>query len=153
MQISHSGSKQSTHGLTALRSAFTGGDVHIANGLNVSNINFSPCARTHWHTHAGSQLLAALTRLNWVCDKEAKPGKIAAGDVVWCPAGTTHWHGTDEGSYTIHQTVTLESVEWLEEVDNEDYAKRKEWLIYWNVKECLYRNDRNDVGAACTGIT
>ena len=52
--------------------------------------------------------------------------KIAAGDVVWCPAGTTHWHGAGEGGYMVHQAVTLGSVEWLEEVEDEEYAEKKE---------------------------
>jgi quercetin dioxygenase-like cupin family protein len=61
-----------------------------------------------------------------VCDKGAKPVKILAGDVVWCPPGTTHWHGADEGSYMVHQAVSLGSVEWLDAVGDEEYEKRKE---------------------------
>lgn len=131
MQISRSGSKPSIHGPSAIENAFTGGDVyidpvHAAEGINVSNVNFAPCARTHWHTHAGGQLLTVIAGSGWVCDKGAKPVKISAGDVVWCPAGTTHWHGADEGSYMVHQAVSLGGVEWLEKVADEEYGKRRE---------------------------
>ncbi|XPS75584.1 hypothetical protein M3J09_007659 [Ascochyta lentis] len=59
MQISRSGSKPSIQGPSTIKGAFIGGDVyvdpvHAADGLNVSNVNFSPCARTHWHTLAVS---------------------------------------------------------------------------------------------------
>ncbi|KAF1364455.1 hypothetical protein EJ07DRAFT_99424 [Lizonia empirigonia] len=131
MNISRSGTKPSVHSPSAIKGTFLGGDVnidpvHTAHGPNVSNVNFSPYARTHWHTRAGGQLLTVLAGSGWICDEGAKPVKIAAGDVVWCPVGTTHWHSADEGSYMIHQAVSLGGVEWLDAVKDEDYGKRKE---------------------------
>jgi quercetin dioxygenase-like cupin family protein len=128
MQIARSGSKPCVHGPSLLKNAFTGdayiNPVHAAEGLNVSNVNFTPCARTYWHTHGGGQLLTVLAGSGWVCDKGAKPVKIMAGDVVWCPPGTTHWHGADEESYMVHQALSLGDVEWLDAVNEEEYSKR-----------------------------
>jgi quercetin dioxygenase-like cupin family protein len=111
MTIAHGrASKPSIHGNTALKT-FTGGDVYIdpvlaAESLSVANVNFSPCARTHWHYHEGGQLLRVIAGAGWVCDKDGEAKRIAVGDVIWCPPGTTHWHGADDGSYMVHQAVS-----------------------------------------------
>lgn len=98
--------------------------LHSGDGVSIVNVNFAPRARTHWHTHPGGQLLRVLAGSGWVCDRGAAPKRIHRGDVVWCPAGTTHWHGADEGSYLVHQAVSHGKVEWLDAVEEEEYAKK-----------------------------
>jgi quercetin dioxygenase-like cupin family protein len=131
MQISRSGrgGAASLHGNTAIPDAFTSGDVWIdpvtaGENLQVADVNFAPCARTHWHTHSGGQLLTVLAGSGWVCDKGGKPVKISVGDVIWCPAGTTHWHGADDGSYMVHRAVSLGGVKWLEAINDEEYKNK-----------------------------
>lgn len=131
MQLSRSGTNPAIHGNTAIKNAFSGSNVyvnpiHLAEGINVSNVNFTPCARTHWHTHVGGQLLTVLAGSGWVCDKGSKPVRILTGDVIWCPPGTTHWHGADDGTYMVHQAVSLGGVEWGEEVQDEEYGRKAE---------------------------
>lgn len=132
MTIARSGraGKASVHGNQAIPHAFAGGDVYIdpVNGgenISVANVNFAPCAHTAWHTHGGGQLLTVLAGAGWVCDRGGQPVKISAGDVVWCPPGTTHWHGADANSYMVHTAVSLGSVEWLEAVSDTDYPGNK----------------------------
>jgi quercetin dioxygenase-like cupin family protein len=37
--------------------------------------------------------------------------------MVWCPAGVTHWHGADQGSFMVHEAVSFGGIEWYEEVE------------------------------------
>ena len=100
--------------------------VLSADKLSVGNMKFSPGARTNWHWHDGGQLLRVIAGHGWVCDKGQEPKLIGAGDVIWCPSGTTHWHGVDEGCYMVHQAVSHGSVEWYGKVEDEGYGTAKE---------------------------
>ena len=106
------------------------GDVYLDRAykddtLSVLNVNFTPCARTHWHYHQGGQLLRVVAGSGWICDRGGEPQKIDVGDIVWCPPGTTHWHGADDGSYMVHLAVTHGEVEWYDAVTDEEYNRRK----------------------------
>jgi quercetin dioxygenase-like cupin family protein len=119
--------KDSVHGSTM--NTFTG-DVWIdpvlaSEGISVANVNFTPCARTHWHYHGGGQLLRVIAGSSWICDKGGEPQRINVGDVVWCPPGTTHWHGADDASYMVHQAVSHGKVEWYDAVSDEVYSKKR----------------------------
>lgn len=98
--------------------------VLAAEGMSVGNVNFSPCARTHWHYHEGGQLLRVMVGSGWICDKGSEPHKINVGDVIWCPPGTTHWHGADDESYMVHQAVSHGKVEWYDAVGDDEYGKK-----------------------------
>ncbi|KAL4867196.1 hypothetical protein BDV12DRAFT_209987 [Aspergillus spectabilis] len=89
-----------------------------------ANVTFTPCARTHWHTHEDGQILKVTTGTGWICDKGGVPQKIKAGDVIYAPAGTTHWHGADEGSLMTHFVVGLGKTTWHEAVTDEEYKLR-----------------------------
>ncbi|OIW29030.1 hypothetical protein CONLIGDRAFT_704362 [Coniochaeta ligniaria NRRL 30616] len=64
----------SIQGNVAIPNAFLGGAVYVdmaisAENVSVATVNFAPCARTLWHTHAGGQLLTVLAGSGWVCDR------------------------------------------------------------------------------------
>ncbi len=127
MTITQPGQKDCFPG-KALGDYFTG-DVHIepvltAETMSVGNVTFTPCARTNWHTHTGGQLLRVLVGNGWICDKGDKPRRIRAGDIIWCPPGTTHWHGADDNSYMTHQAASHGQALWHEAVSDEEYAKK-----------------------------
>ena len=92
--------------------------------LTVSNVSFSPCARTNWHWHENGQLLRVMAGSGWICDKGQKPKRINTGDTIWCPAGTVHWHGADDDSFMMHQVTTLGETKWFEPVTNEEYGTK-----------------------------
>jgi quercetin dioxygenase-like cupin family protein len=94
-------------------------------GLTILNVMFTPCARTHWHTHELGQLLTVQAGEGWVCDKGGEPIKISVGDIVWCPPGTTHWHGAAKESYMVHTAATHGKMTWGEPVTEEEYAQAK----------------------------
>ncbi|OOF91502.1 hypothetical protein ASPCADRAFT_509927 [Aspergillus carbonarius ITEM 5010] len=93
---------------------------------SIANVTFTPCARTYWHTHHGGQVIRVTSGSGWICDRGGQARRIKAGDVVWAPPGTTHWHGADEGSVLTHFVVGMGETEWLGEVGEEEYMNRVE---------------------------
>ncbi|KAK2010260.1 cupin domain-containing protein [Colletotrichum eremochloae] len=107
----------------------TTGDVYLEHIIHdehatIANVTFAPCARTHWHTHVGGQMISVLSGTGWVCDKGGEARRIKAGDTVWAPPGTTHWHGADDGSIMSHLIVGVGETNWLDAVTEEEYKKR-----------------------------
>lgn len=76
------------------------------------------------HSHENGQILEVKAGSGWVCDKGSVPQRIRVGDIVTCPAGTTHWHGADDGSMMMHLAISLGKTTWAEEVTSEEYGKK-----------------------------
>jgi quercetin dioxygenase-like cupin family protein len=93
--------------------------------ININQVMFTPGARTYWHTHEHGQLLRVMAGSGWICDKGGEPRRLNVGDTAWCSAGTTHWHGGDDGSFMMHLAVSHGKTEWHGEVSQEEYAKKK----------------------------
>lgn len=91
--------------------------------LTMANVTFTPCARTNWHTHEHGQFLQIIAGSGWICDKGEEPQLVKVGDLIWCPPGTTHWHGASAGSYMTHLAIGFGNAEWHEAVPDEDYSK------------------------------
>lgn len=89
----------------------------------IANVTFTPCARTHWHTHEEGQILKVVAGSGWICDKGDKPRRIKTGDVIWAQPGTTHWHGADEGSMMAHLAIGLGKCDWHNAVTDEEYGQ------------------------------
>jgi quercetin dioxygenase-like cupin family protein len=129
MQIKRSGSQPSVKGPAE---NFTGqvriDPLHQASEpgrVGCGLVTFEPGARSAWHTHPLGQILIVTAGAGWTqCSGEPKR-EIRAGDVVWCPAGTRHWHGATSTSAMSHIAVTEmlngKAVEWLEKVSDEEY--------------------------------
>ena len=98
--------------------------IHSDEDAQIANVCFTPCARTNWHTHHNGQLIKCTAGSGWICDKGEKPQKLEVGDVVWCPPGTTHWHGADDGSYMVHFVFARGKVDWSEAVTEEEYGQK-----------------------------
>ncbi|KAF4963240.1 hypothetical protein FSARC_8738 [Fusarium sarcochroum] len=98
--------------------------LHYDKQAALANVTFTPCARTYWHTHEGGQMIRVLHGSGWICDKGQEARRINAGDTVWAPAGTTHWHGADDDSIMTHFVVGVGATEWHEAVTEEEYQKR-----------------------------
>ncbi|BCS28052.1 cupin domain-containing protein [Aspergillus puulaauensis] len=107
-------------------STFTGqvwSQMVISSGnIAIGNNVFMPCARTHWHTHEGGQMLYVTVGSGWICDRGGEPRRIKAGDLVWAEPGTTHWHGADENSFMAHLALGVGKTVWLEAVQDEEGA-------------------------------
>lgn len=95
----------------------------ISMGLNT----FEPGARTHWHTHPYGQTLYITQGLGWVQIEGGPIEEVRAGDVVWFPALTRHWHGASPTNAVSHIAVTEAkdgvAVTWLDPVTDAQYKK------------------------------
>ncbi len=69
-------------------------------------VMFGPGARTFWHSHPDGQVLYVASGSGRVGNVDGKFVEIAAGDVVYTPAGESHWHGATPTSYLMHISIT-----------------------------------------------
>lgn len=69
-------------------------------------VMFEPGARSFWHSHPDGQVLYVASGSGRVGNTDGKVVKIAAGDVVYTPAGESHWHGAAPHSYLMHISIT-----------------------------------------------
>lgn len=89
-----------------------------------ATVSFGPGARTNWHKHERGQYLKVIAGCGWVCDQHEKPQRIVAGDAIWCPAGSIHWHGADSKGYMVHEAISFGGIEWYEAVDEAEYRQK-----------------------------
>jgi quercetin dioxygenase-like cupin family protein len=93
-----------------------------ADPVKFIRVEFSPGARTNWHTHSGVQvLLVAEGRCRF--QQEGGPVQEAgAGETIYIPAGEKHWHGAPRDSSMVHVAVNVDlETQWLEPVSEEQY--------------------------------
>lgn len=69
-------------------------------------VMFEPGARSFWHSHPDGQVLYVASGSGRVGNADGQITAIAAGDVVYTPAGETHWHGASPTSYMMHVSIT-----------------------------------------------
>lgn len=88
------------------------GEVSLArllkrqDGVTISVVSFQDGARTNWHTHAEEQLLYILAGECRAGTDTVPEARLAAGDLVYLPAGERHWHGALLGSAMTHLSIT-----------------------------------------------
>ncbi len=94
-------------------------------GLNALGVLFEPGARTDWHSHPEGQVLYIASGAGKVQTDDGDTVHFSTGDVVYSPAGETHWHGAAERSYLMHLSLTTGApTEWLpDKVSDEDYYR------------------------------
>lgn len=99
----------------------------------MSNVTFEPGCINHWHVHHaskdGGQILICVGGRGYAQIWGQEPIEMTPGTVVNIPANTKHWHGAAPGSWFSHIAVAVPgedtSNEWLEPVDEAEYAKLK----------------------------
>ena len=96
--------------------------VLAADGVTVNMVTFIPGARTHWHSHPGGQLLVVTAGQGIIATRSGDVHMLASGDVVWAEPGEEHWHGAARDSLLTHIAVSHGPTQWLDEVDEPDYA-------------------------------
>jgi len=93
-----------------------------------SMVSFEPGARTAWHTHPLGQTLIVISGCGWIQVDGGKKEEIRAGDVIWTPPNTKHWHGAQPGSplshYSIVEPLNGSSAAWMEKVSDEQYGPK-----------------------------
>jgi quercetin dioxygenase-like cupin family protein len=92
--------------------------------VNVYRVEFSPGARTHWHTHDGPQWLFVVEGHIRVQKLGEDATDIVAGDAVVIQPGEKHWHGATPNQRGVHLAVNVKAVtSWLEPVTDAEYDR------------------------------
>ncbi|GAB4064081.1 cupin domain-containing protein [Ancylobacter sonchi] len=130
IQVTEAGSNRSIiapaqnfSGTAAVTPLFPGNaETHATGGL----VNFTPGARTAWHTHPAGQMLIITSGRGWVQEEGRERIVVRAGDVVWIPVGVKHWHGATASDAMAHIALSYmkdgNNVTWMEQVTDEQYA-------------------------------
>lgn len=91
-----------------------------------AQVTFEPCARTAWHTHPLGQTLIVTSGCGRVQRWGGPVEEIHPGDVVLIAPGEKHWHGATPTTAMTHiaiqEKLDGKNVDWLEKVDDEQYA-------------------------------
>ncbi|KAL4947986.1 RmlC-like cupin domain-containing protein [Aspergillus filifer] len=96
--------------------------LHSTNETSIAHILFTPSARTYWHTHEEGQILYITSGHGWIAEYGSEPRRVAEGNVIFAPPGTTHRHGADGGSMMGHFVVGLGGTRWLGAILEEEYS-------------------------------
>jgi quercetin dioxygenase-like cupin family protein len=91
-------------------------------GVTINTVNFTPGARTYWHSHEKGQILQVLAGRGLIQSAGTPVREIRAGDTVWVPPGETHWHGAGPESYLVHTAISLGVTTWGDPVSDADYG-------------------------------
>jgi quercetin dioxygenase-like cupin family protein len=90
-------------------------------GVVINTVNFTPGARTFWHSHERGQILLVLAGRGLIQTAGGPVRVIRAGDTVWAPAGESHWHGAAPDSYLVHTAISLGTTNWADRVTDDEY--------------------------------
>lgn len=131
MEVSRSGSQPSQKasseyftGSVRIDSRFQGkAPARVGGGI----VTFEPGARTAWHTHPLGQTLIVASGCGWVQVEGGPKEEVRPGDIVWFAPGEKHWHGatatTAMSHIAIAEALDGKSVDWMEQVSDEQYRK------------------------------
>ncbi len=90
-------------------------------------VEFSKGARSAWHTHPKGQTLI-VTEGEIITKVPGQKASIAKkGDVISCPVGVEHFHGSTDSMHGSHIALTGEidgkNVEWHQKVSDAEYKE------------------------------
>lgn len=91
-------------------------------GVTINTVNFTPCARTYWHSHERGQILVVIAGRGLIQAAGGPVRLLRAGDTVWAPPGERHWHGGSADSYLAHIAISLGVTSWAEPVTGDEYS-------------------------------
>lgn len=93
--------------------------------VEISNITFSPSARTKWHYHHTAEILLITGGTDWHQEDGQPAQRIQAGDVINVKAGTKHWHGASKDNWLSHIAITVPgentATDIFDDVSDEEY--------------------------------
>jgi quercetin dioxygenase-like cupin family protein len=94
-----------------------------------ASVTFEPGAHTAWHAHPLGQTLVVTAGCGWTQCEGEPIVEIRAGDVIWCPPGHQHWHGSAPTTAMTHIAIQAalsgrmvdRIVDWMEHVTDAQY--------------------------------
>ena len=95
--------------------------------VSAANVTFEPGCRNNWHIHhKGGQILLVTAGKGWYQEWGKPAQELKPGDVIEISPEVKHWHGAAVDSWFAHIAIAVPaegaSNEWLEEVDDAQYA-------------------------------
>ena len=99
--------------------------------VSVSNVHFTPGARTNWHTHPNGQTIFVLEGVGYAQRRGGPVEVIRPGDRVFFEPGEEHWHGAAPNRFMTHLAMLDVDDEgipaaWGDPVTDEEYAAAPE---------------------------
>ena len=73
--------------------------------VSVSNVHFTPGARTAWHTHPNGQTIGVTEGLGLAQRHGGPIEVIRPGDRVFFEPGENHWHGAAPNRFMAHLAI------------------------------------------------
>ena len=102
-------------------------DAEAPARASCASVTFEPGARTAWHTHPLGQTLIITSGAGFVQSWGGPLRDVRPGDVVWFAPSEKHWHGASPTAgmthIAVHEALDGKTVDWLEQVSNEQYPK------------------------------
>ncbi len=97
----------------------------VEDGLTMIAVQFSPGARSDWHSHPTGQVLYVVSGAGLVQTDDGTTVEVSPGDVVYAPPGERHWHGARPDAPMMHLSLTTKgATEWEGKVSDEEYRRR-----------------------------
>jgi quercetin dioxygenase-like cupin family protein len=98
-----------------------------ASQVMASNVQFTPGARTAWHTHPKGQTIFVLEGVGHAQKRGGPVEVIRPGDRVFFEPGEEHWHGAAATRFMLHLAIVQvddegNSATWLDQVTDAEYA-------------------------------
>ena len=97
--------------------------------IPVGYVTFEPGARSHWHSHAGGQVLLAMGGIGYYQERGKSIQILRKGDAVKCPPNVPHWHGASPTVGFMQVAITPNTaagrVTWLQPVSDKEYNNLK----------------------------
>jgi quercetin dioxygenase-like cupin family protein len=95
--------------------------------VNVTNVRFTPGARTAWHSHPNGQTIFVTDGVGLAQGRDAPAEVIRPGDRVFFEPGEEHWHGAAPTRFMSHLSIVQldergNSATWGEHVSDQEYA-------------------------------
>ena len=79
--------------------------------FNVSIVGFGKGVRNKFHHHGSDQILIVTEGTGKVVTEAGEEAVVSVGDIVFAPAGESHWHGALHDTTFAHITVTRKDSE------------------------------------------
>jgi quercetin dioxygenase-like cupin family protein len=95
--------------------------------VNVSNVHFTPGARTAWHAHPNGQTIYVTEGVALVQGRGGVIEAVHPGERVFFEPGEEHWHGATPTRFMTHLSIVQvadsgESATWGDHVSDEEYG-------------------------------
>lgn len=95
--------------------------------FNVAAASFPAGKKLDWHYHPGGQILVITDGIGYYQEKGKPKRTVQKGEVIACPPGVEHWHGSSVETGVTYLAVSPAQkgpTVWLQKVTDEEYHSK-----------------------------